>query len=188
MMMHKMSARISKPLGLALLIALLPPVVVHAEAPGLRADCAEYPDRLRRRPGDPPREAHRCDEAGLAPAVWGELPYFTAVPDRWRIVNAIGYRERLWDPYNGNNVLKGDRPAFGDDWFFALNLISDSTFEDRSLPTPVAVANTPQPGVLDVLGDPGQTLFTRTYCWKPCSTKAKPYSNRRIMNCDSCRC
>ncbi len=160
-MMHRMSARISKPVSLALVLALLSPAMLHAEAPGMRPDCAEYFERLRRRPGDPPRVAHRCDEAGLVPAVWGELPYFAAIPDRWRIVNAIGYAERLWDPYHGNNVLKGDRPAFGDDWFFALNLISDSTFEDRSLPTPVAIANTPQPGALDVLGDPEQTAFTQ---------------------------
>jgi len=134
---------------------------VQAEAPGIRADCIEYFDRLRRRPGNPPREAHRCDEPGLAPAVWGDLPYFAAIPDRWRIVNAVGYPERLWDPYHGNNVLKGDRPAFGDDWFVAFNLISDSTFEGRSLPTPVGIATSPDPDELDVFGDFDQTAFTQ---------------------------
>jgi hypothetical protein len=99
--------------------------------------------------------------SGLAPAVWGDLPYFAAIPDRWRIVNAVGYPERLWDPYNGNNVLKGDRPAFGDDWFVAFNLISDSTFEDRSLPTPVAIATSPGPRELDVFGVSDQTAFTQ---------------------------
>ncbi len=156
-----MSVKTNNPASFAVLFALLSPAIVHAEAPGMRADCAEYIERLRQRPGDPPRAAHRCDEPGLTPAVWSDLPYFAAIPDRWRIVNAIGYEERLWDPYNGNNVLKGDRPAFGNDWFFALNLISDSTFEGRSLPTPVAIANTPNPGALDVLGDPGQSAFTQ---------------------------
>ncbi len=160
-MTHRMFARINRPLCVALLVTLLAPAMAQAEAPGIRADCIEYFDRLRRRPGKPAREAHHCDETGLPPAVWGELPYFAAIPDRWRIVNAVGYAERLWDPYHGNNVVKGDRPAFGDDWFFALNLISDSTFEDRSLPTPVATANTPAPGALDIFGDPGQTAFTQ---------------------------
>jgi len=114
-MMNKMFARTSKTLLLATLVALTAPLTVAAEAPGIRADCVEYFERLRRRPGNPPRAAHRCDEPGLSPAVWGDLPYFAAIPDRWRIVDAIGYAERLWDPYHGNNVVKGDRPAFGHD-------------------------------------------------------------------------
>lgn len=137
------------------------PQFALAEAPGLRPDCAEYMDRLRRRPGSPAREGHACDEAGLNPAVWGTLPIFAAVPDRWRIVTAVGYPEHLWDPYSGNNVLKGDRPAFGEDWFFALNLVSDSTFENRKIPTPVAIATSDEPGALDVIGDPKQNVFTQ---------------------------
>ena len=156
--------KINRHLCLATLVAcnaMFASTSVQAEAPGIRADCVEYFDRLRRRPGNPPREAHRCDEPGLAPAVWGDLPYFAAIPDRWRIVNAVGYPERLWDPYHGNNVLKGDRPAFGDDWFVAFSLISDSTFEGRNLPTPVGIATSPDPGALDVLGDFEQTAFTQ---------------------------
>lgn len=159
-----MSVKINRHLCLATLVACYAMSVsnaVQAEAPGIRADCVEYFDRLRRRPGDPPREAHRCDEPGLSPAVWGDLPYFAAIPDRWRIVNAVGYPERLWDPYHGNNVLKGDRPAFGNDWFVAFNLISDSTFEGRRLPTPVGIATSPDPGELDVPGDVDQTAFTQ---------------------------
>jgi len=139
------------------------PQLVSAEAPGLRPDCAEYLERLRRRPGEPPRDRHACDETGLNPAVWGDMPIVVAIPDRWRIVSAVGYPENLWDPYNGNNVLKGDRPAFGKDWFFALNLISDSTFESRNIPTPVAIASSMDPGALDVLGNPEQTAFTQNF-------------------------
>jgi hypothetical protein len=116
---------------------------------------------LRRRPGEPRSEFDPCAAEGLRPAVWNALPEFAAVPDRWRIVSGLGYPERLWDPYNGNNVLKGDRPLFGKDWFVALNLVSDSTFEARSLPTPVAVASSPVPGALDVLGAPEQSAFTQ---------------------------
>jgi hypothetical protein len=161
--MLKMSVRTNSLLLLLAFATAMSATSVQADAPGIRADCVEYFDRLRRRPGDPPREAHRCDEPGLAPAIWGSMPHFAAVPDRWRIVNSIGYVEKLSNPYAGNNVLKGDRPAFGDDWFFSLNLISDSTFEDRGVPTPVATATTPDTGTLDVFGDPGQSVFVQNF-------------------------
>ncbi len=161
--MNKMSARINSLVLVFALIAALPATPAQAEAPGIRADCVDYFDRFRRRPGNPPREAHRCDEPGLAPAVWGDMPYFSAVPDRWRIVNSIGYVEKLSNPYAGNNVLKGDRPAFGDDWFFSLNVISDSTFENRDVPTPVAAATTPDAGALDVFGDQNQSVFVQNF-------------------------
>jgi hypothetical protein len=125
------------------------------------ATCVPYEGPTRRRPGRPIPEIQYCDEEGLPPAVWGVLPEFAAVPDRWRIVSALGYPERWWDPYNGNNVLKADRPAFGEDWFFLFSAISDSTFEDRSIPTPVAVATSVETGTLDVLGDPAQSVFTQ---------------------------
>lgn len=133
----------------------------HAGDPASAGDtnCIAVTD-LRRRPGDPKPERDYCPPAGLRPAIWDGLPEFAAVPDRWRIVSALGYPERWWDPYNGNNVFKGDRPAFGEDWFFAANIISDSTYEDRSVPTPVAISTSPNPGALDVIGIPDQTLFT----------------------------
>jgi len=123
--------------------------------------CALYSGPKRHRPGRPLPDVQECDEQGLRPAVWDSLPDFVAVPDRWRIVSALGYPERWWDPYNGNNVFKADRPAFGDDWFFLFSLISDSTFESRSIPTPVAVATSPASGSLDVLGNAGQSAFTQ---------------------------
>jgi hypothetical protein len=116
---------------------------------------------LRRRPGHARQAIDPCADEGLRPAVWSELEDFVAVPDRWRIVTSVGYPERVWDPYHGNNVLKGDRPLFGDDWFIALNLVSDSTYEARSLPTPVAIATSPEPGALDTLGAPDQSAFTQ---------------------------
>src|SRR5262245_36543826 len=71
------------------------------------------------------------------------------VPDRWRIVDSLGYTERWWDPYN-RNILKGDRPVH-DDWFFNLGLISDTVFELRDVPTPVGAVSTRDPA-LDVFG------------------------------------
>jgi hypothetical protein len=125
------------------------------------ANCVAVDEAMRRRPGNPPPEREYCEPDGLRPAIWDDLPEFTAIPDRWRIVSALGYPERWWDPYNGNNVLKGDRPAFGEHWFVALSLISDSTFESRSIPTPVAGPTSPTPGSLDALGRPEQTAFTQ---------------------------
>lgn len=149
----------------AALLVAQPPLAAAAEASGENGlmDCSAIDDGQprRRRPGHPKPPLWPCDEEGLAPAIRGEAGAFTAVPDRWRIVSALGYPQRLWDPYNGNNVLKGDRPAFGADWFLSFSLISDSTFEKRSIPTPVAIATTPEPGTLDLPGRPGQDAFTQ---------------------------
>lgn len=158
-----MSAKINRAACLAIAAgAFAAPQVAFGEEPAAldRPDCEFAAERLRRRPGRPGPDEDICDEEGLQPAVWRPLPEFSAIPDRWRIVSALGYPERWWDPYNGNNVFKGDRPAFGDDWFFSLTAISDSTLEGRSIPTPVAIATSPSRNELDVLGDPGQALFT----------------------------
>jgi len=147
----------------ALLLALF-----ASAAPGQAEDgaaeaqprCVELPGPPRRRPGEPLPVREPCETDGLPPATWGELPAVTSVPDRWRIVTTLGYPERLWDPYNGNNVLKGDRPLFGDDWFIALSAISDTTWEARRVPTPVAIPTAPEPSTLDVLGEPRQSALT----------------------------
>jgi hypothetical protein len=60
-----------------------------------------------------------------------------------------------------HSVIRRDRPAFGEDWFVGFNLISDSTYEERSVPTPVAIATAPSPATLDVIGRPGQDAFTQ---------------------------
>ena len=144
----------------ALLVALLLATVTQPALADGAHDCVAVGEDLRRRPGYPPPAHEYCEPEGLQPASGGDLPEFTAVPDRWRIVSALGYPERLWDPYNGNNVLKGDRPAFGKDWFVALNIISDSTFEGRSIPTPVAIPTSPDSGTLNQFGSPEQSAFT----------------------------
>ena len=38
---------------------------------------------------------------------------FVPLPDRWRLVEALGVNERWYDPYN-QNTLKGDLPVFKD--------------------------------------------------------------------------
>lgn len=143
--------------------ALLLPQVAGSQAVTSAevSPCVQSEGSIRRRPGRPLPDVRVCDETGLRPANLDAMPDLLAVPDRWRIVSTLGYAERWWDPYNGNNVLKADRPAFGDDWFFQLSLVSDSTFEARRIPTPVAVATSPGPGSLDVTGDTQQSAFTQ---------------------------
>lgn len=143
--------------------ALLAATPVRADSQAdMRPDCAFAEDaQLRRRPGRPAVTGLQCTGTGLQPAVWQPLPDFAAVPDRWRIVTALGYPQRALDPYHGNNVFKADRPAFGKDWFFSLAVISDSTFEARSVPTPVASATPPSRGEIDLPGEPAQSAFTQ---------------------------
>jgi hypothetical protein len=100
------------------------------------------------------------------------------VPDRWRIMQALGLRSPWYDPYN-QNVLKGDLPVgdeswfrerFPDlarrlspDWFLNLGLVSDTLLEARRLPTPVGAQSTRNPGALDVFGQGKQSTFAQTF-------------------------
>ena len=77
----------------------------------------------------PPAYVSPIPRPGLADYV-ASVP----VPDRWRIVDTLGYKERWYDPYNRNS-LKADRPVHGDDWFFNLGVISDTVYELREVPT-----------------------------------------------------
>jgi len=72
------------------------------------------------------------------------------LPDRWRIVDALGYKQSLLDPYN-RNALKADRPLLKN-WFFDLGLISDTVFEDRNIPTAVGASATRAAGEYDTFG------------------------------------
>jgi len=83
-----------------------------------------------------------------------------SVPDRWRLIEALGVTESLVDPYN-RNPLKGDRPLFGDDWFVNLLVISDTVFEPRSVPTPVGVQSTDRVNSVDLFGDADQWVFNQ---------------------------
>lgn len=140
----------------------------HTSTQASRMDCqpsANVGNTPRRRvpgmPDQPPRE--RIDESAYAciPAPrLGDYSTVIAVPDRWRIVESLGYKENLLDPYN-RNVLKGDRPIYGE-WFFNLTAISDTVYEHREVPTPVGVQSTGSAGQLDVLGGDNQDQFLQT--------------------------
>ena len=121
-----------------------------------RADIAL---ETREQPGRPPRSRNAASPVprpGLADFV-SSVP----LPDRWRIVESVGYTENLWDPYN-RNVLKGDRPV-DDDWFFNLALISDTVYEHRQVPTPVGSSSSDAPGSIDVFGSSDQDVFVQTF-------------------------
>lgn len=119
-----------------------------------------------RRPGDDERAARleaqrrttlpRKATTLLRPQVT-DFPDAIPVPDRWRIVDSLGYQERWWDPYN-RNPLKGDKPLH-DDWFFVTTVISDTVFEQRDAPTPVGAISTNNPNQLDILGNSAQDVL-----------------------------
>jgi len=88
------------------------------------------------------------------------------VIDRWRILKGLGLMPYdVRDPYNPN-VLKGDLPVLqkqlGPDWFFNVSAVSDSVVELRSLPTPVGLQSTRNPGSNATLGRNRQAAFIET--------------------------
>lgn len=80
--------------------------------------------------------------------------------DRWRIVDPFYQPASLLDPYN-RNILKGDKPLH-DDWFFSLNVVSDTIVELRDSPTGVGSSSTLGAGDIDVFGDAEQSVFSQT--------------------------
>jgi hypothetical protein len=121
----------------------------------------------------PPRQTPSVEDTGRAPRRRmierappnsvspiprpGVADYIEAVPmpDRWRIVDTLGYDNRWYDPYN-RNTLKADAPVYGEDWFFNLNVISDTFYELREVPVAVGAISTDKPGGNDVFGSSDQ--------------------------------
>lgn len=117
--------------------------------PGARAEGTDTElKRERRAPQAPGLERPDYELVGL--------------PDRWRIVEALGVNEKWWDPYN-QNTLKGDRPIFGSkDWFFELSALSDTLFEPRRIPVPAGAAVTERPE-LDGFGKGNQLVVNQNW-------------------------
>lgn len=89
-----------------------------------------------------------------------------SLPDRWRIIDTLGFKFPWYDPYN-HNVWKGDKPfepfaKWGSDWFLALSGISDTLVESRRLPTPVGLQSSDRPGAVDLFGRSKQNVFVET--------------------------
>lgn len=160
-----------------LVAAVLP---VAAQFPHAPEGEKEYPpkkepdkDVIQKRPGDstplqwypPPIDPKQIPMPALG------LPREIAlVPDRWRIMQALGFKFPWYDPYN-QNFFKGDLPInhpkwvekFGTDWFVSLSGISDSLAEFRRLPTPVGPQTTTRPGSLDVFGRSASYTFAQSF-------------------------
>lgn len=122
-------------------------------------------DPRRRSPAVPVLEYRPdpCDPTRLRTPALSEIGQMQGLPDRWRIVEAIGLEENLLDPYHGQNRLKGDVPVFGEDWFVALIGISDTVVEPREFPVPVGGPVTERPGSLDTYGDGYQEVYSQTF-------------------------
>ena len=119
----------------------------------------------RRRPGHPaypPSEFEVINPNGLPPAPIDQVGDFLPVPDRWRIMETIGFKFPWYDPYN-QNVYKADKPVgfgeHGEKRFLNLNFISDTVLDPRGIPTPVAPQAPGDAGENDVLGRTHQTIF-----------------------------
>jgi hypothetical protein len=101
-----------------------------------------------------------------------EIPHpeaYQEMTDRWRITpppyeltersqgRPIGKNGATLDPYN-QNLIKGDLPIFGKDWFLNVTGISDTLAESRTLPTPSGVSAV-HPTSIGVFGKDNQNLF-----------------------------
>lgn len=119
----------------------------------------------RRRPGhayEPPPEFTVVNPNGVPPAPVDQAGAFIPVPDRWRIMESLGFKFPWYDPYN-QNLLKGDKPIDGKDHFLSLSFISDSILKAQSTPLPVGPQGTSGAGSLDVLGRANQQVFAQNF-------------------------
>ena len=145
----------------ALMLLLMSGAVDAAPPP------VEAPDTTRRRPGPsrdlPPPIQQQNEGAVRAPPPEAFPTDHIPVPDRWRLIENLGVKERWYDPYN-QNTLKGDRPLKGhDDLFLVVTGVSDTVVEPRSFPTPVSIQTTTRPGSLDVFGRSKSLLASQTF-------------------------
>ena len=119
---------------------------------------------VRRRPGHPapgPRSRPDQNPANSDPAPIDAVGEFIPVPDRWRLMEALGFKHPWYDPYN-QNIWKGDKPIDGHDWFLSLLAISDTLLEPRSIPTPVGAQASANPGAVDIFSGFDQTILSQT--------------------------
>ncbi len=119
---------------------------------------------VRRRPGHPvPQSTERADQNpnNIDPAPVDAVGEFIPVPDRWRLMETLGFKHPWYDPYN-QNIWKGDKPIDGEDWFLSLLAISDTVMEPRSVPTPVGPQASAGPGSVDIFSGFDQTIFSQT--------------------------
>jgi hypothetical protein len=118
----------------------------------------------RRAPGLPPPSSGIepiVNPAGLPPPKPFETGGYVPLPDRWRILDALGRKENPFDPYN-TNTYKADKPIFGEDWFLSLDGISDTRYEPSRVPLGSLPTFTARPDTHNTFSRYGRTLFNQT--------------------------
>jgi hypothetical protein len=113
----------------------------------------------RQRPGEGPPQRLQpadCDPTRLPTPTASPLPGSIPV-DRWRIIDSLGHPDNRLDPYNTNNVLKGDRPILGAKGFSVLTASTTSLFESRRLATQQFFNS--QTASIDAVLYEGDTIF-----------------------------
>jgi hypothetical protein len=131
--------------------SLDPPQPEARRRPGRAEDLppAELPQQNKGAINAPPPDAFPTDQV--------------PIPDRWRLIEAVGVHSRWFDPYN-QNTLKGDRPIWNtQDWFFTLTGISDTVIEPRSFPLPVGSQTTARAGSNDTFGRANSFAGSQTF-------------------------
>jgi hypothetical protein len=133
-------------------MALALPLAAWADEPmPAPRDPAQEVEQRRPGPSEPLRYfPPPVDPAQVSAPTPSQRRETLPVPDRWRIMQALGLKTPWFDPYN-QNVLKGDLPVHRD-WFVNLGVISDTLVEARRLPTPVGAQSSDRPGANDVYG------------------------------------
>jgi hypothetical protein len=137
------------------------PNVQPGVAPGQSPANGATPGQTFVHPGEP--AAEDVSPAIVSPVPRPSLqdyPSSVAVPDRWRIVDALGYRDRIYDPYN-RNLLKADKPVFKD-WFFDLGLISDTVYQLQNVVTPTGGISTVNSATNAIFGSTRQQVFNQS--------------------------
>jgi hypothetical protein len=124
--------------GWCLALGLLASSAVWADQPA-NSGCGPDSDKpLRRRPGQPVIERNwddaECDPNRLPTPNLAGIESAKAF-DRWRVIDQLGLKANVEDPYDTNNILKGDRPIFGGNWFFNGTGTSNTLVESRRVPT-----------------------------------------------------
>jgi hypothetical protein len=120
---------------------------------------------VRVRPGAAPRilTLPPIDPFQVAPPQANLPRESLPIPDRWRVMQGLGFKFPLYDPYH-QNPLKGDLPVLrhlAPDLFVNLGVVSDSLLEWRRLPTPVAGTIGQTPGASDVFGHGRQAALAQ---------------------------
>jgi hypothetical protein len=160
--MRAMPVRTSSRLALSCLAAGMAVATEAMEpAPPERDPAREV---VPRRPGtsEPQRYVPPLPDPSQVPPPMPALPRETLpVPDRWRIMRALGAGSPWFDPYN-QNLLKGDLPVVRD-WFVNVGVVSDTLAEWRALPTPVGPQSALRPDSLDVFGQGRQSTLAQTF-------------------------